>query len=347
MTLGPLMMDIAGTTPSAEDLSLLEHPFVGGLILSTRNFESPAQLEALTAGIHALRTPPLLVAVDQEGGRVQRFREPFTGLPPAHRIGRRYDIDPEQGRVLAEHCGWLMAAELRAVGVDLSFAPVLDLDWGLSDVIGDRALHRDPEVVAELAGAYVAGMHAAGMAATGKHFPGHGGVVADSHSALPVDRRPYADIMDDLIPFERLIAAGLPGVMVAHVVYWQVDPSPASFSSRWLGEELRSRLDFRGPIFSDDLDMGAAAAAGDMVTRATAALDAGCDMILACNNRPGVVEIVDALGARSEPASQIRLVRMHGKPMPGRDELTASRRWREAVEILRDYLDKPELHLDA
>ncbi len=144
-----------------------------------------------------------------------------------------------------------------------------------------------------------------------------------------------------------LIAAGLPGVMVAHVVYWQVDPSPASFSSRWLGEELRSRLDFRGPIFSDDLDMGAAAAAGDMVTRATAALDAGCDMILACNNRPGVVEIVDALGARSEPASQIRLVRMHGKPMPGRDELTASGRWREAVEILRDYLDKPELHLDA
>jgi beta-N-acetylhexosaminidase len=203
MTLGPVMLDIEGLALTAEDRELLRHPNVGGVILFARNYESPEQLARLTGEIHALRRPELVVAVDQEGGRVQRFREGFTRLPPMHLLGRRYDLERDHALQLAETCGWLMAAELRAAGVDLSFAPVLDLDYGLSEVIGDRAFHRDPEAWRDLAGRFAAGMRHAGMASVGKHFPGHGGVVADSHHALPEDRRPYADLLDDMRPYER------------------------------------------------------------------------------------------------------------------------------------------------
>lgn len=341
------MLDVAGPALDAEDRELLAHPLVGGVILFTRNFVSIDQVRKLIASIHALRTPPLLVAVDQEGGRVQRFRDEFTTLPAAHMIGRRYDVDQESGIRLAQLAGWLMAAELRAVGVDLSFAPVLDLDWGLSEIIGDRAFHREPDVVSRLAKAYVTGMREAGMQATGKHFPGHSAVVQDSHRTLPVDRRPYADIREDILPFERLVAAGMAGVMAAHVSYPEVDAQPASFSSRWLEEELRATLDFRGAIFSDDLTMEGAAGLGSMPERATAALQAGCDMILVCNNRTGAVEVIDSLSSDGNPVSQVRLARMRGRKVTDRDILLASDQWRLASTTIKSVYDEPEFKLDS
>ncbi|HUT41851.1 MAG TPA: beta-N-acetylhexosaminidase, partial [Gammaproteobacteria bacterium] len=264
MTLGPLMLDVAGGELDAEDRELLRHPAVGGVILFTRNFESPQQVRALVDDMHALRDPHLLVAVDQEGGRVQRFREGFTRLPPLACLGRIYDKDRTRAKHLARVTGWLMASELRAVGVDISFAPVLDLDYGVSTIIGNRALHRRPEIVADLATAYQAGMHDAGMAATGKHFPGHGAVAADSHLDLPVDERRFADIEQwDLVPFRRLIDAGLAAVMMAHVVYAQVDEQPAGYSRIWIRDILRRELKFQGLVFSDDLSMEGACLAGD------------------------------------------------------------------------------------
>ncbi|HEX6571338.1 MAG TPA: beta-N-acetylhexosaminidase, partial [Steroidobacteraceae bacterium] len=239
MTLGPLMVDVAGTELNADDRRILAHPLVGAVILFTRNYESYAQLQRLVDEIRAVRTPPLLVTVDHEGGRVQRFREGFTVLPPQRAIGRLYDVDADAGRRLAWQCGWLLAAELRAVGIDMSFAPCIDLDYGVSEVIGDRAYHRDPEVVARLAVSCMQGMREAGMQATAKHFPGHGAVVADSHKALPVDRRPLSELGDELLPYRRLIANGLTSVMVAHVLFPEVDEAPAGFSSRWIHQELR------------------------------------------------------------------------------------------------------------
>lgn len=347
MTLGPLMCDIDGQQLSAEDRELLGHPFVGGAILFSRNYESPQQIRELVRDVHKLRTPPLLVAVDQEGGRVQRLRDSFTELPAAHLIGRHYDVDAVEGRNLAEQVGWIMAAELIAIGIDISFAPVLDLDWGLSEVIGDRAFHRNPEVVVELGTAFMTGMRAAGMAATAKHFPGHGHVVADSHHALPVDRRPWEELLDDISPFERLIDAGLPAIMMAHVSYSAVDDRPAGFSSNWIQGSLRERYDFRGPVFSDDLSMVAAQTTGSMPDRAQRAVDAGCDMILVCNDRPGSCEIIDVLGDHDDPVSQVRLASMHGKPGPDAVTLTGSEAWQNARRIIGHVLDQPQLELDA
>lgn len=347
MTLGPLLIDVDGYELTAEDRELLSHPLMGGVVLFARNYHEPAQLKALVAAIHSVRSPPLLVAVDHEGGRVQRFRDPFIQLPAAHLIGRQFDLDEDQGVRLAHRCGWLMAAELSAVGVDFSFAPVLDLDWGLSEVIGDRAFHREAEVVARLAGAYVNGMREAGMAATGKHFPGHGAVVPDSHVALAVDRRPYEDLLEDLTPFERLIDAGLAAVMTAHVVYDRVDDKPAGFSSRWIQGELRGRLDFRGIVFSDDLTMAGAGSAGGIPDRAQAALEAGCDALLICNDRASALEVIDELGEYVNPASQFRLVRMHGKSAPGFDELRATEHWQTTVRQIETSLAQPQLKLDA
>ena len=269
MALGPVMLGLEGVELTAQERELLRHPLVGGVILFTRNYQSPEQVAALTAAIHALRQPRLLVAVDHEGGRVQRFREGFTRLPAVRRLGEIYDQDRMRAKQLARVTGWLMAAELRAVGVDLSFAPVLDLDHGVSGIIGDRAFHHDPESVADLAHAYASGMQKAGMEAVGKHFPGHGGIAADSHLELPVDPRPLAALeAADLLAFERMIHYGLAALMPAHVVYPAVDDQPAGFSARWLKDILRQRLEFQGVIFSDDLDMAGAHVAGSPPERA-------------------------------------------------------------------------------
>lgn len=348
MTLGPLMIDVEGLELSSEDVAILNHPLVGGVVLFSRNFHSTEQLEQLVDQIHAVREPSLLVAVDQEGGRVQRFREGLTALPPLHLIGLRYDAESKQAKRIARHCGWVMAAELRALGVDFSFAPVVDLAWGMSEVIGDRAFHRDPRAVGSLANAFMVGMRKAGMVATAKHFPGHGAVAADSHRELPVDRRSRADIGEDLLPYERLIAAGLPAIMAGHVVYPAVDDKPAVFSSHWLQVELRGRLDFKGVIFSDDLSMGAAANVSEHPgERARMALEAGCDMVLICNDREAVHETLDALDGYSDPVSQIRLVRMHGRPMPDAAALRRTDQWKKSMDLVTNSFDQPQFELDA
>lgn len=348
MTLGPLMLDISGTALGPEDRELLAHPLVGGVILFSRNYEDRAQLAAMVEDIHAVRRPPLLVAVDQEGGRVQRFREGFTPLPPAHLLGRQYDLDAEAAAELAHATGWLMAAELRELGVDISFAPVLDLDYGVSEVIGDRAFHRDPEIVARLAGRFIAGMRSAGMFATGKHFPGHGGVAADSHVMLPEDRRSYEELIDDMRPYELLIPQGLAAVMVGHVVYARLDRVPAGFSRWWLNNELRTRLRFHGVVFSDDLSMAGARVGGSPGDRARLALEAGCDMVLVCNDRQAAVSVIEDLGDWCEPASQLRLARLHGRPGNWEGELRASDAWRRAESLVRGIEeDRPRLVLDG
>jgi len=341
------MIDVAGTALTAEDRRLLAHPLVGSVIMFTRNFESVLQLESLVREIRAIRTPPLLVAVDHEGGRVQRFRAGFTELPPQRAIGRAHDLDPDAGRRLAWQCGWLLAAELRAAGIDLSFAPCVDLDYGVSEVIGDRAYHRDPEVVSTLAVACVQGMRNAGMMATAKHFPGHGAVVADSHRSLPVDRRPASELVGDLAPYRRLIANGLASVMVAHVQFPEVDEAPATFSRRWIQQELRWNLGFTGAVFSDDLSMGGAAFAGTVPERARRALAAGCDVLPVCNDRAAVLAVLEELAGASDPLSQIRLARLHGKPMPDRYELRQSARWLECRAAVDHCRDAPQLRLDA
>jgi beta-N-acetylhexosaminidase len=347
MTLGPVMVDVAGTSLTDEDRRVLAHPLVGAVILFARNFTGVGQLEELVREIRAVRVPPLLVAVDQEGGRVQRFRAGFTELPPQRLIGRLYDLDPEAGRRLAGQCGWLLAAELRAVGVDLSFTPCVDLDYGVSEVIGDRAYHRDPEVVARLAVSAMQGMRDAGMAATAKHFPGHGAVVADSHHALPVDRRPIEELADDLLPYRRMIANGLPSIMVSHVSFPEVDDAPASLSRRWIQRELRVELGFSGAVFSDDLSMGGVAGAGSIPERARHALAAGCDVLAICNDRAAVLDTLDELAGEADPVSQVRLVRLHGRPVPARQELAASPRWQECRSAIDHCRDAPELRLDA
>jgi beta-N-acetylhexosaminidase len=335
MSLGPVMLDVAGLELAPEERERLRHPLTGGVILFARNYETPEQIEALVRTIHDLRKPPLLVAVDHEGGRVQRFREGFTALPAVARFGEVWDENPARGRRLSETAGWLMATELRAVGVDFSFAPVLDVNRGISRVIGDRSFHASPDAVAELAHAWMIGMHRAGMAATGKHFPGHGGVEADSHVAVPVDKRSYQDIyMEDIVPFERMIEFGLEGIMPAHVIYSRVDPQPAGYSQFWLQQTLRGVLGFEGVIFSDDLSMEGAKVAGGVVSRARAALGAGCDMVLVCNDPEAASELLDDLGHYDNPASHLRLARMHGRHPVSRDMLLADAGYREAVRAV-------------
>lgn len=309
LPLGPVMLDVAGTTLTTDERQTLLHPLVGGVILFARNFVDCAQLAALTAEIKALREPALLVTVDHEGGRVQRFRDGFTRLPAMGCLGALWDRDPAAAGEVARQTGYVLAAELLAHGVDLSFTPVLDLDYGCSRVIGDRGFHRDPLVVAALAEALVAGLAEAGMGSVGKHFPGHGFAEADSHLEIPVDDREFAAIWEaDMLPYRQPLARRLSGVMPAHVIYPRVDSRPAGFSPVWLQDILRGRLGFEGVIFSDDLTMEGATVAGDIVARARAAHGAGCDMVLVCN-RP---ELSAQLLAGWQPeVSESSLARIH------------------------------------
>lgn len=333
MTLGPLMLDVAGTELTGDDRRRLSHPLVGGVILFSRNYRDPAQLAALTAEIHALKSAPLLIGVDHEGGRVQRFREGFTRLPPMRAFGAIWDEHPQRARELARETGYVLAGELRAHGVDFSFAPVLDLDYGASSVIGDRAFHADPHAVFELGQALMLGMKDAGMAACGKHFPGHGYVKADSHVDIPVDPRTLADLaIADLVPFRLMIEAGLAAVMPAHVIYPEVDSRPAGFSRVWLHQVLRRQLGFDGAIFSDDLCMAGASEAGGIVARVTAALAAGCDMALVCNRPDLADEVLAKLEVDWPAPARARLARMHGHPHPlSMTQLRESARYANAL----------------
>jgi beta-N-acetylhexosaminidase len=291
------MVDVAGLSLTPEERERLGHPLVGAVILFKRNCASPVQLRALTAEIRAIRKPELLIAVDQEGGRVQRFVDGFTRLPPMRTIGELHAKNPELARHLAHATGVVIGAELVAHGIDFSFAPVLDLDYGRpSGAIGDRAFHRDPAIVAQLGGALAEGLRSVGVAAVGKHFPGHGYVAVDSHREIAVDARDFASIeADDLVPF-RMLAQRLAGVMPAHVTYPRADASPAGLSRFWIGEVLRKRLGFAGMVFSDDLSMEAASVGGDVVARARAALDAGCNMVLVCNAPGQAGRVLHTLG---------------------------------------------------
>lgn len=288
----PLMIDIAGLELTAEDVEVIKHPKVGGLILFTRNYQDKNQLAALTNSIRSIK-PKILIGVDHEGGRVQRFRDGFTLLPPAREFGRLYDKNPSNAEAELRRYVTTAISELYAVGIDCSFAPVLDVDYGSSSVIGDRSFHSDPAIVARLGAVYIDAVHAVKGFAIGKHFPGHGAAINDTHTAIATDERAYAGIeKNDLLPYKIAIKHNIDGVMASHVIYQQVDPMPATFSSYWLKNILREKLNFQGIIFSDDLTMQAASFAGDISARVQLALEAGCDMVLICNNRNGVLKII-------------------------------------------------------
>ncbi len=346
--LGPLMIDLEGPVLTSAERELLSHPLICGVILFARNYVDCDQLCELTRTIRAVREPALLIAVDQEGGRVQRFRNGFVELPSLGALGLTYDMDEQAGLALATDCAWLMAIELRRAGVDFSFAPVLDLRTQRSTVIGDRAFHRDPSKVARLARAYREGLHSAGMAAVGKHFPGHGTVAADSHLALPVDEREWFDLdRSDLLPFRALVGQNIEGLMMAHVVYPAVDAAAAGYSSRWIRGILRREMGFEGAVFSDDLSMVGAEGVGGFTERAQLALTAGCDVLLVCNHRQGVVEILDTLDANTPfPGTQARLLRMRARgPTPDFPALVSGERWRATVERIVALNPAPELAL--
>ena len=333
LALGPVMIDIEGHELSALDKEKIAHPNTGALILFSRNYDNPQQIQALNQAIRAARNGDILIAVDHEGGRVQRFLNGFTRLPAA----ALYANQPE----LAKTAGWLMAAELLAVGVDFSFAPVLDIDCGVSEIIGNRSFALDSEQAAILAGGFRDGMLAAGMAATGKHFPGHGAVALDSHLTLPVDQRSLDEIRaKDLVPFQRLIAQGLEAIMPAHVVYPQVDPLPAGFSRFWLQQILRQELGFDGAIFSDDLSMEGAAGVGDFTDRARLATEAGCDMLLVCNNGPAAEQVLDNLPISQSAERQRRLQAMLGKPQFNTDKLDQSAQWQQASAQIQQLSER-------
>jgi beta-N-acetylhexosaminidase len=328
LRLGPVMLDVRGTALTAEERERLRHPQAGGVILFARNFESPAQVARLIRSIKGLRVPSLLVAVDQEGGRVQRFRAGFTRLPPAAAYGSLYDRDAATGLAAAEAGGLVMAAELRRVGVDVSFAPVLDVAQVASKVIGDRAFHRTAAVVADLAAAFGRGMRRGGLKPVGKHFPGHGGVRGDSHLSLPRDHRLYRAVSRcDLLPYRRLLP-GLGGVMSAHVLFDTVAPELPTYSPFWLRRVLRKRLGFDGLVFSDDLSMAGAAPAGGAAQRAQLALAAGCDMVLVCNDVSAADAILTGLKRRAAPglAERQRRLRPSAQRRPGPAALGKARR---------------------
>jgi beta-N-acetylhexosaminidase len=334
MRLGPVFVDVAGLELTPDDIERLQHPQVGGVVLFARNFAAPLQLIQLTHSIREIRKPSILIAVDHEGGRVQRFRHGFTPIPPMRELGKLWDRDPAQALAAARGCGFVIGSELQAHGVDMTFAPVLDVDYGESSVIGDRSLHRESNVIATLAEALQAGLNAAGMVSVGKHFPGHGYVRADSHLAIPVDDRSLAEFSAvDLVPFQRL-ARTMGGVMPAHVVYPKVDNKPAGFSNVWLQKILREKLHFEGIVFSDDLGMEGASSAGGMVSRANAALNAGCDMVLMCNDPRAQDTLLEGLERRPvAPTLARRLEKLRGRAI-STAALKASANYLAAAENL-------------
>lgn len=331
LPLGPLMIDVAGTQLTDLDRERLCHPLVGGIILFSRNYANPEQLAELTAAIHALRSPRLLIAVDHEGGRVQRFRDGFTRLPPMAALGRLWDSDAEGACSAARQVGYVLAAELRARGIDYSFTPVLDLDYGPSRVIGDRAFHRRPEAVIALAQALGEGLRQAGMGSCGKHYPGHGYVVPDSHVELPVDDRAFAAMQEDIEPYRQL---AIDGVMAAHVIYNCMDCNTAVFSNIWI-DYLRNDIKFNGVVFTDDLSMAGAGVVGDMLARVQTAYAAGCDMLLVCN-APDVVGEVLAQWKPQIDARRGRRVEalLPREPARSWDELQADPSYRQALQTI-------------
>lgn len=351
MSLGPVMVDLRGVDLEPDERELLEHPAVGGVILFSRNFADLDQLGHLCSEIHAARTPHLLIGVDHEGGRVQRFREGFARIPAMARFGECHERDPQRAVRLAHEGGWLMASELLASGVDLSFAPVLDVDRRRSKVIGDWSFADDPDVVSVLGRAWIRGMREAGMASVGKHFPGHGGVVEDSHEALPRDARDLAAFrLRDMLPFERLMGedpeqGALAGIMTAHLQVREVDALPVTFSRTWLTEILRRQLGFTGTIFSDDLSMHAALGLGGPGARAGAALEAGCDMVLVCNDPDGAVQVVQSCPPPGDVIRGSRLARLHGRARCGWRRLRQDPRHRWACRELDALEVAPELDL--
>ncbi|MCK9621390.1 MAG: beta-N-acetylhexosaminidase [Methylobacter sp.] len=329
LPIGPIMLDVAGLTLAQDEKEKINHPNTGAVILFSRNYQDPEQVTELINQIRAARNGNILIAVDQEGGRVQRFQHGFTRLPPAV----SYTQSPE----LAESAGWLMAAELLAVGVDFSFAPVLDIDCGVSEIIGNRSFSTDPTLATRLSSSFRKGMNEAGMAATGKHFPGHGAVALDSHLTLPIDERDLDSIRaKDLLPFKQLIEEGLEGIMPAHVVYPKIDPNPAGFSPFWIQQILRKELNFNGTVFSDDLSMEGAASVGDFPERARLAQLAGCDMILVCNNPAAAEQVLEALPISQDPVREQRLSRMQGKPQMNREQLTHTEKWQQLSTLINN-----------
>lgn len=344
MSLGPVMLDVEGLELNEADRKRLLHPQTGGVILFARNYQSPQQLKALVDEIHALRTPRLIVATDQEGGRVQRFKDGFQRLPAMGLLGDLYDKNQHQAIQLTETVGWVMAAELLFYGIDLSFSPVLDLGHKISSVIGDRAFHTDPDAIIHLANALIRGMQQAGMEAVGKHFPGHGSVEGDSHHVMPFDRRALSTIeAHDLKTFKNVVKTHLAGIMMAHVIYDQVDKLPAGYSPFWIQQVLREQLRFGGVVFSDDLSMSGAASVGGYIERARVSLAAGCDMLLVCNNSQGADEVLDYLVEYNNPVSQLRLVRMHGRATIRSEKLFTSKQWSQSVEKLQTFMQQSEL----
>ncbi len=327
LPIGPVMIDIEGLELSSYDKEKIAHPNTGAVILFTRNYHDRNQITELTGQIKSTRNGHILIAVDQEGGRVQRFQKEFTRLPPVV----CYLDHPE----LTQSAGWLMASELLTVGIDFSFAPVLDVDYGISEIIGDRSFSPDPEQTAELASLFRKGMNQAGMSAVGKHFPGHGAIALDSHLALPVDERCLDEIQNkDLIPFKKLIAEGLEGIMPAHVIYPKVDDKPAGFSKIWIVQILRQQLGFDGAVFSDDLSMEGAAGIGDFTDRGKLALEAGCDMILVCNNPEAAEQVLETIAIQPNSIRESRLLNMLGKIHGDFDGLCKTQKWQEITSQL-------------
>ena len=332
MALGVVMVDIEGVSLNDEDRQLLAHPQVGGLILFTRNFESIAQLQQLVNSIRECK-PDIIIAVDHEGGRVQRFRDGFSRIPPMQSFLADYRNDAQSTLEQVRNIGWLMASELLACDIDISFAPVLDVDDHHCKVISDRSFSPDPAEVVVLAKAFIRGMHEAGMAVTGKHFPGHGSVTSDSHLVQPIDNRTFEQVQQhDLIPFAQLMGS-LDALMPAHIVFPCVDHLPVGFSKVWLQDKLRTDMQFDGVIFSDDLSMAGAESAGNFSARADIALAAGCDMVLVCNNRAAALQVVEHLAAQSVSANS-RISSMRMRKRVHWDDLRQDIVWQQVASLL-------------